>query len=149
MTLLVPFDGSDLAVAALERARELADATGEDLLAVTVVPDDVDYARDRGWLEPGDAFDGDLIERRLRQRVTDVAPDAEFRTEATRSAADPVATLEMAVARTVRATAAEVDADVVVVGSENAGRVTTPLTSVGSPVSEDPRYDVYIVRHRE
>jgi hypothetical protein len=34
----------------------------------------------------------------------------------------------------------------VFVGSENAGRVSTPISSVGSPVSEDPDYDVHIVR---
>jgi nucleotide-binding universal stress UspA family protein len=147
--LLVPFDGSDLATAALDRASELADATDEDLLAVTVVPDDAAYARERGWLDPDDQFDGDLVERKLRQRVRDVAPAADYRTEVTRRSTDPVATLEMEVARAIRSVAAEVGADVVVVGSENAGRVATPLTSVGSPVSEDPRYDVYIVRHRD
>jgi nucleotide-binding universal stress UspA family protein len=146
--LLVPYDGSGLAIAALERAGELADATGDDLLAITVVPDDAAYARERGWLEQDDAFDGDLIERRLRQQVTDVAPEADFRTVVTRPSTDPVATLEIEIARTVRAIAADEDADVVVVGSENAGRVASPLTSVGSPVSDDPRYDVYIVRHR-
>jgi nucleotide-binding universal stress UspA family protein len=146
--LLVPYDGSALATAALERASELADATGGDLLALTVVPDDAGYARERGWLEQGDAFDGDVIERRLRQQVEDVAPEADFRTVVTRRSTDPVATLEIEIARTVRAVAADEDADVVVVGSENAGRVASPLTSVGSPVSDDPRYDVYIVRHR-
>jgi hypothetical protein len=35
----------------------------------------------------------------------------------------------------------------VFIGSENAGRVSTPVCSVGAPVSEDPRYDVHIVRH--
>jgi hypothetical protein len=40
-------------------------------------------------------------------------------------------------------------ATVLFVGSENAGRVSTPVSSVGDPVSEDPRYDVHIVRHTD
>jgi nucleotide-binding universal stress UspA family protein len=148
MTVLVPFDGSDLSVAALERGAELADGRGASLVVVTVVPHDGDYAEERGWLDPAETFDADTVEARLAERVADVAPGATFRLEVVENE-DPLVTGEMTVVRTVREVAAEVDAEVVVVGSENAGRVTTPLTSVGSPVSEDPRYDVYIVRHAD
>jgi hypothetical protein len=37
------------------------------------------------------------------------------------------------------------DADVVVVGSENAGRVLSPVSSVGSTVASGS-YDVFVVR---
>ena len=60
-----------------------------------------------------------------------------------------VASVTTDVVRTVRVVAQEVDATIVFVGSENAGRVSTPVSSVGAPVSEDPRYDVHIVRHVE
>jgi len=53
------------------------------------------------------------------------------------------------VVRTIREVAHEVDASIVFVGSENAGRVSTPVSSVGAPVSEDPGYDVHIVRHAD
>lgn len=141
MTTLVPFDGSELSVTALRRAAELAEARDEPLVVVTVFPTDSEYARERGW--PSDA---DTVERQFRQRVHELAPDATFRFELAENE-DALATAEMIVVRTIRQVAAGVDASVVVVGSENAGRVTTPLSSVGSPVSEDPRYDVYIARH--
>ncbi|WP_267640537.1 universal stress protein [Haloarchaeobius amylolyticus] len=149
MSLLVPFDGSDLSTTALRRATEFADFSDASLVVLTLVPDDPEYARERGWLDPEDTFDVGVIERKLRQRVHDIAPNAEFRCELVEENADPVATLPMDVARRIRQIAADVDAEILFVGSENAGRVSTPLTSVGSPISEDPQYDVHIVRHPE
>jgi hypothetical protein len=58
-----------------------------------------------------------------------------------------VASVTTDVVRTIRSVAQEVGATIVFIGSENAGRVSTPVTSVGAPVSADPRYDVHIVRH--
>ncbi|WP_435346270.1 universal stress protein [Haloarchaeobius sp. HRN-SO-5] len=146
MTLLVPFDGSELSTAALERAREFAAFRDADIVVLTLVPDAPEYARDRGWLDPGDTFDVGVIERKLRQRVDDLAPDAEYRCELIENV-DPVATETTDIARRIREVAAEVDASIVFVGSENAGRVSSPLTSVGSPVAESAGYDVFIVRH--
>ncbi|WP_439027127.1 universal stress protein [Haloarchaeobius sp. DT45] len=149
MSLLVPYDGSDLATTALRRAREFADFSDDGLVVLTLVPDDPEYARDRGWLDAADTFDVGVIERKIRQRVHDVAPNAEFRCELIEDPSDPVATLPTELARRIRQVAAEEDARILFVGSENAGRVSTPLTSVGSPISEDPQYDVHIVRHPE
>ena len=59
MTLLVPFDGSTLSTAALEKASEHAELTDEDVVAVTIVPDDGDYARERGWIQDHEQFDPD------------------------------------------------------------------------------------------
>jgi len=146
MTLLVPFDGSELSEAALERATEFADFTGEGVLALTVVPDDPEYALSRNWLGPDDPFDPDAIAERLGERVADIAPEADFRYEVPEEVSS-MASLTTDVIRTIRAVAHEVEASVIFVGSENAGRVSSPVSSVGSPVSEDPSYDVYIIRH--
>ena len=81
MTLLVPFDGAALSTTALRRATEFATFRDEQLVVLTVVPEDPAYARERGWLDPEDTFDVGVIERKLRQRVRDLAPDADFRCE--------------------------------------------------------------------
>jgi nucleotide-binding universal stress UspA family protein len=146
MVLLVPFDGSALSERALERAIEFSEHVGEEVLVLTVLPDDGEFARERGWVDEGERYDTDRTAREFESRVREVAPEATFRVDhpseesmRTDSTTD--------VARTVRQVAHEVDASIVFVGSENAGRVTTPVSSVGDPVSEDPDYDVHIVRH--
>ncbi|WP_435333821.1 universal stress protein [Haloarchaeobius sp. TZWWS8] len=146
MSLLVPYDGSSLSTAALRRAREFADYSDADLVVLTLIPDDPEYATERGWLEDEDTFDVGVIERKLRQRVHDDAPNAEFRCELIENV-DPVASVTLDVVRRIREVANEESAEILFVGSENAGRVASPLTSVGSPLSEDPQYDVHIVRH--
>jgi len=146
MTLLVPFDGSELSEAALERATEFAEFTGENVVALTVVPDEREYALSRNWLDADDPFDPDAIAERFRDRVADIAPEAEFRYE-TPEDVSSMASITTDVIRTIRAVAHDVEASVVFIGSENAGRVSSPVSSVGAPVSEDPGYDVYIIRH--
>lgn len=146
MVLLVPFDGSELSRAALERAKQYAQYTGEEIVALTIIPDDPELARQRGWLDPEDTFDEGVISRKLRQEIHDIAPDATHRSELVEND-DPVATTTMDVVRKIRQVAADVDASVLFIGSENAGRISAPLTSVGKPLSEDPQYDVFIVRH--
>ena len=146
MTLLVPFDGSDLSEAALERATEFAEFRGEDVLALTVVPDEPEYALSRGWLDPADPFDPDAIAERFRGRVAELAPEATFRYEIPENVSS-MASITTDVIRTIRAVAHDVGASVIFIGSENAGRVSSPVSSVGAPVSEDQSYDVYIIRH--
>jgi nucleotide-binding universal stress UspA family protein len=146
MVLLVPFDGSELSRTALTRAAQYAEYTGEELVALTVIPDNPELARQRGWLDPSDTFDEGVISRKLRQQVLDIAPNATYRSELVENG-DPVATTTIDVVRTIRRVAADVDASVLFLGSENAGRVSAPLASVGNPLSEDPQYDVFIVRH--
>jgi nucleotide-binding universal stress UspA family protein len=144
--LLVPYDGSRLARAAVERAREVAELRDEAVLALTVLPDDAAFARERGWIDEDEAYDPDAVAARFEREVAERAPDATFRVEQP-DEGGMLASSTMDVARRIRQVAREVDARVVFIGSENAGRVSTPVTSVGSPVSRDPRYDVYIVRH--
>ena len=146
MTLLVPFDASALSEAALERATELADFTGENVVVLTVIPEDPEYALSRDWIGAEDPFDPEAIADRFQERVADIAPEAEFRYEIPEDVSS-MASITTDVIRTIRAVAHELDVSVIFIGSENAGRVSTPVSSVGAPVSEDPGYDVHIVRH--
>ena len=146
MVLLVPFDGSELATAALRRAAEFAELTDEPLVVLSVVTDDEPFARERGWVSEDEPYDPDAVAERLEATVREVAPEATFRREEPTDAGE-LTGAPLDIARTIRQVAHEVDASVVFVGSENAGRVSTPIASVGSPVSEDPAYDVHIVRH--
>jgi len=80
VTLLVPFDGSDLAEAALVRATEFGTVMDEDVLAVSVIPkNNAKYARERGWLDPEAEYDGAAVVSSLHQQVTDLCPNADFR----------------------------------------------------------------------
>jgi nucleotide-binding universal stress UspA family protein len=146
MTLLVPFDGSELAQTALERAVEFSEYTGEDILVLSVLPDDADYAVERGWVDAGDAYDPAAVAERFESLVADIAPSATFRAE-TPADVSSMADVTTDVVRTIREVSHEIGATIVFIGSENAGRVSTPVCSVGAPLSEDPDYDVHIVRH--
>lgn len=82
MTFVVPFDGSELAEAALVRAVEFATVLDERVVAVSVIPrKNASYARERGWIDPGDTFDLDTVVASLHEDVTAHAPNAEFRYE--------------------------------------------------------------------
>lgn len=145
MSLLVPFDGSKLATIALEKASTFGDLLDEELIVLTVIPDDADYARERGWIARGEPFDVEAIEAGMQKRVEGVAPEATFRTERV-SSDEPTSTATTNVVREIRRVAADVEASVLFIGSENAGSVIAPQSSVGSPVASDQRYDVYVVR---
>lgn len=148
MTYLVPFDDSPLSRTALKRAGEFAAAMDEDVLALVVVPPSVEYAREKGWIGPSEPFDDAVIERMLRGSVEDLAPGAAVRVEAA-DETDYRASVTTDVVRRIRQVAAESGAEVLFVGTENAGAVATPVASVGSPVSDDPQYDVHVVRHAD
>ena len=145
MTLLVPFDGSDLAADALEKAATFGELLDEEVVALTVIPDDADYARDRGWITEGEPFDIEAIEAGMQVRAKEVAPEVTFRTERV-SSDEPTATPTKNVVREIRRVAGEIEASIVFIGSRNAGSVIAPQSSVGSPVASDQRYDVYVVR---
>ena len=147
MVLLVPFDGSELSKAALERATEFAEYRDEEVVALSVVPDDEEYLQNRGLLAKNEPLDVDSLRAEFERGVREVAPDATFRCETPDSSDSMTATVIDDITRTIRQVAGDVDASIIFIGSENAGRVSTPVTSVGSPISKDPRYDVHIVRH--
>ena len=149
MTLLAPYDGSDLSKTAVKRATEFADYRGEEVAVLTVVPEDEAFAVERDWITPGEEYDPADIERRFEREVQAIAPETTFRTERPDESAAVAATTINDITRKIREVARNLDASIVFVGSDNAGRVSTPVTSVGSPISEDPEYDVHIVRHAE
>jgi len=145
MTFVVPFDGSELAETALVRAVEFGTVLDERIVAVSVIPDgNTAYARDRGWLDAGEPFDRETVVARLREAVTTDAPSAEFRYDIVGRRATPGT-----IASRLRERARDADASMVFVGSENAGRLVSSLSSVGKTVATDDAYDVVIVRHRE
>ena len=146
MVLLVPFDASPLSKAALTRAREFSDYRDEEVVVLSVVPDAVEFALEREWLDPEETFDMDSLSEKLEAEATAIAPEARFRAEVPEDVSS-MASITTDVIRTIREVAAEEGASIIFIGSENAGRISAPVTSVGAPVSEDPQYDVHIVRH--
>lgn len=149
MTLLVPFDGSPLAEVALRRAREFASYRDEAVVALTVVPEDESFAEERGWIEPGEPYDPEAICTEFELRVAEIDDDVTFRCEHPPPSEHPTATAIDNVTQTIRRVAAELDVSIIFVGSENAGRVSMPVSSVGGPLSTDAKYDVHIVRRTE
>ncbi|AGB15515.1 universal stress family protein [Halovivax ruber XH-70] len=144
MSLVVPFDGSDLASAALARAVQFDSILDEGVLVISIVPvGNVDYAVARGWIDESDAFDRDRILAALRDRATQIAPDAAFHYRLTDRYA-PIGTI----ANQIRQFARSNDASILFVGSENAGRIVRAV-SVGQSVSADRAYDTMIVSHPE
>lgn len=142
MGLLVPFDGGDLAVAALRRAAALSGHLGQPVVTVTVIRNrNAEAVREAGWLADGEPFDLDVIVGRLREQVRAEAPDAEVVYETVdRHAPTGV------VSRRIRRTATDRDASMVVIGSDNAGRIVTSVSSIGRSLAAENAYDVLIVR---
>lgn len=140
MTYLAAYDGSALADAALRRAAEFARDDDEALVAVAVVPTDERLAETYGLVEGGE-YDPETAAESLRQQARSIAPDCEFRARRV----DPYAgkgRIATEIGHVIRA----VDADLVVVGSENAGRVVEPVASAESTVASGTEYDVLVVR---
>ena len=143
MTLLVPFDGSALAEAALVRASQFGTAFDEAVLAVGMIPaGDDEYARDHGWIGPDEGFEVDAVASELHSQVTDVCASVDFRYEVIERYAS-----QGTISNRVRRIAKDEDATMVFIGSENAGRLISSLHSVGSAIAADESYDVVIVRH--
>ena len=144
MTFVVPFDGSTGSEAALVRACEIGEAMGATVVAVTVVPTgNTDYARSKGWLDAAESFDSEAIVARLTDQVMAAAPDATF--EHLESSRDVSGN---SIAKPIRRFARDNGASMVFIGSNNTGRLTTSLSSVGDRISTDQSYDVVIVRQQ-
>jgi len=143
VTLVVPFDGSTLAEAALVRATEFGNVFDEDVLAVSVIPrGNAEYAGERGWIGQDEAFDLDAVVSTLHEQVTDLCPSADFRHKVVDRYAP-----SGSIAKRLRTVAREEDASMVFLGSENAGHLVSEM-SVGSTVATGDGYDVVIVRDR-
>lgn len=142
MTIVVPFDGGDLSKAALQRAGELGDVFDSRIVAVSVIPNsNARYARERGWLGPDEPFDPESIVSHLTGQVYGLVPEAEFEYAVVSRYAQAGE-----IASKIRRVARKVDADIVVVGSENAGNIISSVSSVGTSVAAGETYDVMIVR---
>ncbi len=141
MSFVVPFDGSELAEAALVRAVEYGRALEEDVTAVSVVPERTRYAREKGWIDEGESYDVDAVVDALEAQVDALAPEATFEYERIREF-PPQERIADHIERLIEAH----DPQVVFLGSDNVGRVVTPLTSVGVYVADEESYDVYVVR---
>jgi nucleotide-binding universal stress UspA family protein len=143
VTIFVPFDGSEHAVAALGRGGAVGAATDRTVTTVTVVPAGRSYARERGWIDAGEPLDRGPVERRVRERVEEAAPggaDVTVRFEHVSSR--PTSSL---VARKLRDVAREVDPSLVVIGAPDAGR-SRSTRSVGGGFASRTTYDLYMVR---
>ncbi|AXR77767.1 universal stress protein [Natrarchaeobaculum sulfurireducens] len=144
MTFVVPFDGTELAEAALIRAVEFSTVLDEPITAVVVVPNLSDrYARERGWIGDDESFDLRTILSQLQRTVADIAPEANFQHIVVdrRAPAGSIATR-------LRNFARQADASMVFIGSENAGQIVASVSSVGAKVAAENTYDVVIVRNR-
>ena len=141
MTILVPFDGTEIARVALERGSELAAAFDRDLLVYSVVPTRRRYAEQKGWIEAGEALDVTAGIDALRGQVRATAPAATFEHQVIEGEA-----AGGYIARKIRDFARQHDVVVLVLGSESVGRVVTPLTSVGKSVAAEQTYELYLVR---
>jgi nucleotide-binding universal stress UspA family protein len=141
MTYVVPFDNSEYSRVALVKAEAIATAVGDDLVAIAVVPEDKSYLQEKGWIETGEDVDVDTIVGRLRQNVERLVDSARFRAIHIEGHVR-----QGTISGRIKDVAKDEGADVVVIGSENAGKVTTPISSVGGTVASDDEYDVFIVR---
>lgn len=141
MAFVVPFDGSTLAEAALVRASEYGTAMEEDVVVVTIVPERKRYAREKGWIGEDEAYDVDRVVNQLRDRVRSLAPDATFEYEVIREF--PPA---RGLADRIEDLALDHDPSILFLGTDNLGRIVTPLSSVGVYLSDEDVYDVYLVR---
>jgi nucleotide-binding universal stress UspA family protein len=145
MVIVVPYDGSDLSRAALERAAEFADTLDADVRVVTAIPSrNRKYARKRNWLGDDEEFNPETVVSRIRQQVEGISPAANFEYEVVGRYAQAGE-----IASQIRKHAKSEGAELVVIGSENAGRIVSSVSSVGSSVATDDAYDVLIVRHTD
>jgi nucleotide-binding universal stress UspA family protein len=144
MKFFIPYDGSELATAALEQAATLGAGVAADIVVATIIPKDRDYAAERDWIDGDEEFDGEQIKTDLRTQVKTIAPDADFRATTVRSYASAGN-----IATRLRDIAVEMEADIVFLGSENVGSIAAPVSSIGSNVATRVPYDIYLVQSRD
>jgi nucleotide-binding universal stress UspA family protein len=144
MTLVVPFDGSQLAKAALVRAQQFDEILNEGVIAVTVIPQlNTQYARKHGWIEQNEPFDIEQIVGSLRAAAEEVAPDATFEHILVDADAQ-----HGTIAKKLRRFAHDAETTILFIGSENAGRLVKSM-SVGSNIASDRNYDTMIISSRK
>lgn len=140
---LVAYDGSAYSKGGLIRAVEYADLSRVEVEAFSVVPDSARFAREKGWVSATDAYEFGQVVGELHEQVATLAPEATFQYTSPDGAVPPGR-----VASEIRRRAIDQRSDVVFVGSENAGRIITTVSSVASVVASEQEYDVHVVRTR-
>jgi nucleotide-binding universal stress UspA family protein len=136
MVFLVPFDGSPLAEAALDRAVTYAAAMDTDVVAVSFIPTGADYAERRQRVDPHEDFAVETAASDLRRKIEEATDDAELRYD------DVSAQSASEFSKLVRGVARDVDATVVFLGSDDTDNIVVPM---GEAAAGDS-YDVHIVR---
>ena len=140
MTLVVPFDGSQLSKAALVRAQQFDRILHEGVIAVAVVPrENTEYARQHGWIGQNEPFDMEHIVDYLRNATAAVAPDATFEHILVDQGAR-----HGTIAKKLRRFAHDAETTILFIGSKNAGRLVNSM-SVGSTIASDRGYDTMII----
>jgi len=139
MVLLVPYDGSSISKAALERAVEHGEALETEVVAVSFVPTGSEYALRRTWIEPTEDFATDAARKQLERKIDETVDDAErsFDEAGASAPGDGAATQ-------IRQVAEDIGASTLYVGtrSESTDEQMTPFGSV----APDGQYDVHLVR---
>jgi nucleotide-binding universal stress UspA family protein len=142
MQYLAPFDGTPISKEALRRASRYRSDVDAEVTVLTVIPrNNATYAREHDWLAADESFDIDALVSTLRAEATRLCPRADFEYVTVGRYAG-----SGAIASEIRQTAIDMDADVVFLGSTNAGSVVTDLSSVGQALSARGDFDVFLVR---
>ena len=140
MSLVVPYDSSELARTALVRAAQFDQVLEQGVVVVTAIPsNNTNYARERGWLGENESFDGETVVSRIREEIRKIVPDAAFEYIVVSRRAQ-----SGEIASKIRKEARKQDASIVFIGSKNAGRIVRSI-SVGQTVSTDSSYDTMLI----
>jgi nucleotide-binding universal stress UspA family protein len=140
MVFLVPYDGSSVSEAALERAVEHGKALGQEVVAVSLIPTGAEYAERRKWIEPDEEFAVESARAELRRKIAETTDSSERPVPETGASAPGDGITDR-----IRRVASEVDASVLFVGT-SANTTEERLTTPFGTVSQDGEYDVHLVR---
>lgn len=138
MVFLVPYDGSSVSEAALDRAVEHGKALETEVVAVTFVPTGSEYAERRKWIQPAEEFAIESARNELKRKIEETMDESE------RNYLDSGATVENGVGDQIRRVANEVDANAVYVGAvdDEEQEYRTPF----GEITTNETYDLHLVR---
>ncbi|PSQ50405.1 hypothetical protein BRD19_01055 [Halobacteriales archaeon SW_7_65_23] len=126
MVFLVPYDGSTVSEAALDRAVEHGAALDEQVVAVSLIPTGSEYAERRKWIEPDEEFAVESARKELKRKIVETTDQSE-RPLVGMGASSP----GNGVTDRIRRVAIEVDASVLFVGTNSDSAGSTQLSALG------------------